>query len=85
MPWAVGFSILELSKYVMQSLWYKEIRPTFDGKVSTLMSDTDSWILLAKEKSADDMAEKLKHVMDFSNYPSEHKLYNGSRKNKVGF
>ena len=83
--WAVGFSILELSKFVMQKMWYEEVKPSFGGRISTLMTDTDSWIMLTGEKGPDEMVAKLSHIMDFSNYSSDHPRYDQSRKNVVGF
>ena len=43
--WAVGFAILEISKFIMQSLMYEQVKPAFDNRVTTILSDTDSWIL----------------------------------------
>lgn len=83
--WAVGFSILELSKYAMQKLFYEEVRPALNNEVSVLMSDTDSWILAARKSSPDEIAAALSHVMDFSNYSPQNKLFDDSRKNAVGF
>lgn len=82
--WAVGFTILELSKLTMQRLMYEYIKPAFDGRVSTLMSDTDSVVLLAPGKHPDDITYALRRVMDFSNHDSGHAMYNISRKNEVG-
>ena len=83
--WAVGYSILELSKYVMQKMWYTEVRPAFGGKVSLMMTDTDSWIMLCDEPSTDAMVGKLSHIMDFSNYNPSHPFYDPARKNIVGY
>jgi len=83
--WAVGFSILELSKYIMQGLYYEKIKPAFNNEVSVLMSDTDSWILVVNEPSADQAISKIKKIMDLSNYPPSHALFKGGRKNKVGY
>ena len=38
--WATGFSILEISKYIMFSLYYKAIRPAFEDRVTMCFSDT---------------------------------------------
>ncbi len=83
--WAVGFSILEISKLVMQKLWYEKIRERFDGNARVMMSDTDSWILQVPAKSEEMALEKLKDVMDFSNYNPKHQFHNLTRKNKLGF
>lgn len=82
--WPVGFSILELSKAHMLSLFYKNIRPTFHGKASILLSDTDSFVLALGCPSVDAAISRLKDVMDTSNYPPDHYLYDASRKNVPG-
>lgn len=83
--WAVGFSILELSKYVMQKLMYEVIKPRFNDQVMVLMTDTDSWLFRAPAKNPDEIFEKISDVMDFSNYDESHHLFDGSRKNMLGF
>jgi hypothetical protein len=82
--WAVGFSILELSKYVMQDLFYNQVRPKLNNEAICLMSDTDSLLVMAPGKSPDDVVCKLKDVFDCSNYDPSHRLYDPSRKNVVG-
>lgn len=82
--WPVGFSVLELSKAHMLSLYYKELLPAFHGKVSVVMSDTDSYLVMLASPSVDDAITKLMHVMDTSNYPKDHMLYDDSRKNQPG-
>ena len=83
--WAVGFSILELSKYTMQHLLYNVVKPRFGGRASVLMSDTDSWVLVAPRATPDQIVQELSDVMDFSNYDPAHPLYDGSRKSMVGY
>ena len=83
--WAVGFSILELSKYIMQTLMYDVVKPSFNGKASVLLSDTDSWVLALPSISIDEALQRMSNIMDFSNYPSEHRLYNDSVRNKPGY
>lgn len=83
--WAVGFSILELSKFVMSSLYYKVIRPSFGDQVSLLFTDTDSFGLLLPAASARQAMEALSPVMDFSNLSENDPLYSPARRNKVGY
>lgn len=83
--WIVGFSILELSKYIMQYMYYKCVRPALDNRCSVLMSDTDSLLIIAEASSSEEVVLKLESVMDFSNYPIDHPLYNSTRKNKLGY
>lgn len=81
----IGFSILELSKYVLQHLYYSVIKPRFGrNEVSVIMSDTDSLLLAAHASSPDELVTKLSDVMDFSNYDKDHPLFDASRKNQLG-
>ena len=81
--WAIGMSVLELSKLVMQKLYYENVKPKLT-ECSVLMTDTDSWVLSAPFKSSDTVVKILKKDMDCSNYNQNHPLYDPSQKNKVG-
>ena len=83
--WPVGFTILELSKAHMFELFYRVIRPVFYGRASVILSDTDSFILALPARDTSEALEKLKEVMDFSNYDSSHRLYQAGRKNVPGY
>ena len=84
--WGVGFSILEISKLIMQKLYYDEIIPNLgEGNVSIVMSDTDSFLLEVKGWTEDDIMRKLAHVMDFSNLDKTHPLYDASRSKVPGY
>ena len=80
----VGFSILELSKYHMFKTFYQQIR-VVDPKCDLIMTDTDSFALAFKVKANENIMEKLKPIMDFSNYPEDHPLYDASNKGKLGY
>lgn len=82
--WAIGLAVLELSKLVMQKLFYEKVKPALDNRCSVLMTDTDSWILSTPFKSSDDVVKRLKKHMDCSNYEMTHPLFDPSRKNQVG-
>ena len=83
--WMIGFAILELSKYVMSSIYYKVIQPTFDKQASIIFSDTDSYALLLPVASADEACRMLSPIMDFSNLDPCHPLYSDKLKNVAGF
>jgi hypothetical protein len=84
--WAVGFSILEISKLIMQRLYYGPVREKLGGDCSVLMSDTDSWVLAVREKRPDDAVVKLgDDLMDCSNYEEDHALFSEKHKSAVGF
>ena len=44
--WATGFSILEISKFIMFSLYYKVIQPAFENRVRLCFSDTGNDALM---------------------------------------
>jgi len=81
-PFAVGFTILELSKHFMYDFYYQKLIPLCGrDNVTLLMTDTDSFILHVKNKEC---LSNLNPYMDFSNYPSDHPLYNISKKSQLG-
>ena len=54
--WAIGYSVLELSKLVMQRLYYNVIQQRFGYKnVELLMTDTDSFLLNIKTEAKGDI------------------------------
>lgn len=84
--WAIGFSILEVSKVIMQRLYYEEILPSLGPRnVSVVMSDTDSFLLSIRGCDELEAMIRLAHVMDFSNLDKNHPLYNTARCKLPGF
>jgi len=78
---AVGAAILELSKLKMLERYYYNIKPRFPGRVSMLMSDTDSLLCLIGVSSVREAMERMVDFMDTSNYPPEDNLFNKASKN----
>ena len=73
-PIYVGFTVLELSKWLMYDFHYNFIKNT----------DTDS---LAYEIKSEDVYEeffKHKHLFDFSNYPKDSKFSDQTNKKVIG-
>ena len=73
-PIYVGFTVLELSKWLMYDFHYNFIKNT----------DTDS---LAYEIKSEDVYEeffKHKHLFDFSNYPKDSKFFDETNKKVIG-
>jgi hypothetical protein len=81
---AIGFSILEMSKFFMYQQYYEVIKPAL-GDCTVLMSDTDSLMLSVRSKEPEEHLIKLRHIIDFSNYPREHPLFSAKNKNQLGF
>ena len=77
-PIYLGFTVLELSKWLMYDFHYSFIKKHFDAKL--LFTDTDS--LTHKIKSEDVYEEffKQKHLFDFSNYPKDSKFFDQANK-----
>ena len=84
--WAIGFSILEISKYIMLRLYYDRLRPLLGSKnVALMMSDTDSFLIRVKGKGEEETLRLLSPFMDFSNLAKEHPLYDNSRPKHPGY
>ena len=72
-PIYVGFTALELSKWLMYNFHYNFIKKHFNAKL--LFTDTDS---LTYETKSEDVYEeffKRKHLFDFSNLSKDFKFY----------
>ena len=83
-PFLIGFSILELSKLFMAKLYYEQLVPKL-GNISVIFSDTDSFCLKVYGLTREEMLSKLEPLMDFSNYPTDSKYFNASRKSELGY
>lgn len=81
-PYYIGFSILEISKYIMYDFFYNVLRPYFgDEGVDLLYSDTDSLAINIKTSNLLFDLQNLESNMDFSNLCKDHPLF--SDKNKA--
>ena len=84
-PYYIGFSILEISKYIMYYYYYNVLRKYFGNPdhLQVLYSDTDSYILKIKTRNLQEDLRNLKQTFDFSNLHKEHPLYDISNKSKL--
>ena len=81
-PIYVGFTVLELSKWLMYDFHYTFIKKYFDAEL--LFTDTDS---LTYEIKSEDVYEELfkhKHLFDFRNNPKDSKLFGETNKSVIG-
>ena len=81
-PIYVGFTVLELSKWLMYDFHYNFIKKNFDAEL--LFTGTDS---LAYERKSEDVNEDFfnhKHLFDFSNYPKDSKFFDETNKKVIG-
>ena len=81
-----GFSVLEKSKAYVEHTYYNKFVPLFgQDNISVIMSDTDSFLLHGRNCTLNDALKKLEPIMDYSNFPKSHPLFDDSRKLVPGY
>ena len=81
-PIYVGFTVLELSKWLMYDFHYNFIKKHFDAEL--LFTDTDSLTYEIKSENVYEEFYKWKDLFDFSNYSKDSRFYNESNKKVIG-
>ena len=81
-PIYVGFTVLELSKWLMYDFHYNFIKKHFDAEL--LFTDIDSLTYQIKSEDIYEESFKHKHLFDFSNYPKESKFFDPTNKKVIG-
>ena len=81
-PIYVGFTVLELSKWLMYDFHYNFIKKHFDAEL--LFTDTDSLTYEIKSEDVYEEFFKHKHLFDFSNYPKDSKFFDPTNKEAIG-
>ena len=81
-PIYVGFTVLELSKWLMYDFHYNFIKKHFDAEL--LFTDTDSLTYQIKSKDVCEDIFKHKHLFDSSNYPKNSKFFDPTNKKVIG-
>ena len=78
----VGFTVLELSKWMMYDFHYKFVKKNSSAKL--LFTNTDS--LTYEIKSENDYEDffRWKDLFDFSNYSKDSKFYDDANKKVIG-
>lgn len=80
-----GFTVLELAKLRMYQLYYSKFKEKYNEKCRLLYSDTDSLYLEIKAENVfHDLKYSLGNIMDLSNYPRDHFLYDNQNEGKLG-
>ena len=84
-PYYVGFSILDISKIFMYDYFYNILRKFYSGaeRLQVLYSDTESFILKIRSSDIVSDLSRLQPSFDFSNLPTEHELYDDSKRSKL--
>jgi len=81
-PFIIGFTILDLAKYKFYDIFYNHIKKYF-AEAEVIFSDTDSY-LIRTNKNYEQRLDKMKYLMDYSNYDKKNKKYDNSNNAKLG-
>ena len=81
-PIYVGFTVLELSKWLMYDFHYNVIKKNFNAEL--LFTDTDSLAYEIKSKNVYEEFFKWKNLFDFSNYSKYSKFFDDANKKVIG-
>ena len=80
-PTPVGASNLDLSKLSLYNFHYEEIVPRYSSdRLKVAYEDTDSLLYLIETSDLDKDMESFEHLLDLSDYPPEHLLYDPDNK-----
>jgi len=82
-PIAVGFVILEISKFIMYEFYYGYLKTKYQDRCSLLFTDTDSLCEIRIEDLYRDMGENLE-LFDTSNFDVDHPQYSTSNRRFLG-
>ena len=85
-PIYLGFSVLELSKLLMNEFYYHTLEPYWQNKVKLHYMDTDSFILSfnANNRELINFLQENKDEFDFSELDKSHELYDPINKKVIG-
>ena len=81
-PIYVGFTVLELSKWLMYHFHYNFIKKYSDAKL--LFTDTNSLTYEIKSENIYEEFFKRKHLPEFSNYPEDLRFFDQTNKRVIG-
>ena len=81
-PIYVGFTVLELGKWMMYDFHYNVIKKNFNDEL--LFTDTDSLTYEIKSENVYEDFFKWKDLFDFSNYSKDSKFFDGANKKAIG-
>ena len=80
-PVYVGFTVLELSKWLMYDFHFNFIKKHFDAEL--LFNDTDHLTYEVKSEDFYEEVFKHKHLFDFSNYPEDSNFFDETNKKVI--
>ena len=79
-PTPVGAAILDLSKLTLYGFHYKEMKPRYGDSITVVYKDTDSLLYRVETNNLYSDMGNLKHLLDLSDYPTSHPLFDASNK-----
>ena len=81
----LGFSVLELSKLLMNETYYDKLQPYFKQENKQLIyMVTDSFVLSVDTKDIIKDLKNLEDLFDFSNLNENHELFSNKNKKVIG-
>ena len=84
-PVYLGFSILDVSKTLLDEFWYDYMKPKCDNNVKLCYADTDSFIIHIKtEDLYEDIADDIKKRFGTLKYEVNRPLLTGENKKVIG-
>jgi len=84
-PIYAGFSILQMSKYIMYDIYYNYFKKKYNDKVENCMTDTDSFALLIHtDDFYEDIRNDIPKMFDTSKMKNNQWKYPIINKNKLG-
>ena len=81
-PIYIGFTALDLSKWMKYDFHYNFIKKDFNGKL--LFTDTESLTYEIKSENVYENFLKWKDLFDFSNYSKDSKFFDNTNKKVIG-
>ena len=81
-PIYLGFSVLELSKFILYETYYDKIQPYSEQeKIQLQYMDTDSFVLSIDAKNTIKDLKSLGDLFDFSNLNQNHEIISNKKCN----
>ena len=80
-PIYLGFSVLELSKFLMYETYYDKLQPNFGQEdIHSHFMDTDSFVLSNNTKDIIEGLKNLEGIFDLSNIDKNHELFSDKKR-----
>ena len=79
-PTPVGATVLDLSKLSLYNFHYNEMKPRYGNRILVTYKDTDSLLYHVETEDLYEDMKEYKHLLDLSDYPKEHPLYDPTNK-----